>query len=410
MRINPSEIWNNYEELMLKNALENNESPEIKKYKKDSKPRVSSDKEGTTQYNTKPESAKGMEYKINIIELAHPKPVIIAPSYDAINGLVENENERANIIRQRIINSPLPSGSIILQKLAAHKELSMNLIRIANDADNQGMEEIRQLADDCLAELQKEAGVWDDFMDWAKSKLSDVGGVAGAAAAGAGVGAAVSAILGSWTGPGEVLLIPAGAVIGGLLGALGKTGPQVQNIQINTQKVLDRLTSLQSDVPEQADFFEQANSTLNKLINASNNYTHMIDGLELRPHETTEAENQERSQLTRDLKDRMGEAIQLSKLFDSKAARGEFAKGGHSSYNPIYWFKDDEIEAIRDAFTALLEVIRKFQSTMNNLGEVAINKATETSAPTKAAPSTDKITLSPEMLDQWKKDRAQIGL
>src|SRR5579859_2403025 len=48
-------------------------------------------------YNTKPAQPKDMEYKRNIMEDAHPDPVVISPSYDKLNGLVENENEGQNI-------------------------------------------------------------------------------------------------------------------------------------------------------------------------------------------------------------------------------------------------------------------------------------------------------------------------
>src|SRR5271156_3914089 len=53
-------------------------------------------------YNTKPKMPKDMEYDHNIMEDAHPDPLVISPSYDKLNGLIENEIEGQNI-RMRIV-------------------------------------------------------------------------------------------------------------------------------------------------------------------------------------------------------------------------------------------------------------------------------------------------------------------
>jgi hypothetical protein len=44
-------------------------------------------------YNTKQKRPEDMDYERNIMEDAHPDSVVISPSYDKLNGLVENENE-----------------------------------------------------------------------------------------------------------------------------------------------------------------------------------------------------------------------------------------------------------------------------------------------------------------------------
>jgi hypothetical protein len=88
----------------------------------------------------------------HIMEQAHPNPCVIAPSYDKINGLVENEIERQNITIN-LIGAP-PTG-ILGNKKLAQEQLTLALIRIANDMDNRGNDELRILADSCLEDLKK---------------------------------------------------------------------------------------------------------------------------------------------------------------------------------------------------------------------------------------------------------------
>lgn len=98
-------------------------------------------------YNVKPDAPKEYQYKRNIMEVAHPEPVIIAPSYDKLNGLVENNNERQDILLH-IVNKT-NNGSIVQRKYA-QRELVLSLVRLGNDMDNRGQDDLRALADVCL--------------------------------------------------------------------------------------------------------------------------------------------------------------------------------------------------------------------------------------------------------------------
>jgi len=100
-------------------------------------------------YNTKPQQPKDMEYKRNIIEDAHPESVVVSPSYDKLNGLVENENE-GQAIRARIVMKD-PDGHLINRKYAK-KNLLLSLVRVANELDARNNDELRKLADVCLAQ------------------------------------------------------------------------------------------------------------------------------------------------------------------------------------------------------------------------------------------------------------------
>lgn len=98
-------------------------------------------------YGVKPDAPKDAQYKRNIIEVAHPEPVIIAPAYDNLNALVENDQERQNILLH-IVNKT--NNGYIVQRKYAQRELILSLVRLGNDMDNRGQDELRALADVCL--------------------------------------------------------------------------------------------------------------------------------------------------------------------------------------------------------------------------------------------------------------------
>src|SRR5574337_1211334 len=124
-------------------------------------------------YGTKPALPADMEYKRNIIEDAHPESVVLSPSHDKLNGLVENENEGQNI-RLRIVMKQ-PDGHLTQRKYA-EKNLVLSLVRIANELDNRGNDELRKLADVCLTQATS------------KKKLTKRGPVAVASGIAAGNG------------------------------------------------------------------------------------------------------------------------------------------------------------------------------------------------------------------------------
>jgi len=105
-------------------------------------------------YGVKPESIKGMDYEKNIAEVAHPNAVVIAPSYDKLNGLVENINERQNSILNMLDKKP--NGNLTNHKLA-QKELALSLVSLANYMDGINNDELRILADTCFEQLTKKA-------------------------------------------------------------------------------------------------------------------------------------------------------------------------------------------------------------------------------------------------------------
>lgn len=105
-------------------------------------------------YGVKPNALKGMEYEKNIAERAHPNAVVVSPAYDKLNGLVENINERQNILLN-IVNKPV-NGHLTNHKYA-EKQLMLSLVSLANYMDNTDNDELRVLADTCVEQLSKKA-------------------------------------------------------------------------------------------------------------------------------------------------------------------------------------------------------------------------------------------------------------
>lgn len=153
-KLPPSEIFESYVKIAVDRGLiktaEEKESKELKKYKDESYARLGSDSIETieTLYGVKPEGT--YEYEDNIAEVAHPHSVIIAPSYDKINGLVENINERSEIMQN--IADKRTDGKLTNYKYAK-KDLILQLVKIANDMDNKDFEKLAALADGCVEKL-----------------------------------------------------------------------------------------------------------------------------------------------------------------------------------------------------------------------------------------------------------------
>lgn len=148
-----SNIIDNFLKISQENSI-SKKAPEKAKQKLEKNPRADSlsAEDIAKLYNIKPDLPKGNQYKRNIIENAHPKSTIVAPSYDKLNGLVENNNERQDIILN-ILNKN-PNGHLTNHKYA-EKELILSLVRIANDLDNSDNEKLRVLADACLFQISK---------------------------------------------------------------------------------------------------------------------------------------------------------------------------------------------------------------------------------------------------------------
>jgi len=107
-------------------------------------------------YDVKP---NGKDEK-HILDQAHPEsPVIIAPAYDRLNGLVENLFERQDIMAGIALKR---NNGNLTQHRYAKQELTDELIRIGFEMDNKDIDDLRILADSCSERITKQA-----FWGWA---------------------------------------------------------------------------------------------------------------------------------------------------------------------------------------------------------------------------------------------------
>lgn len=158
-KLPPSAIFESYAKIakdkgLLKTA-QAKESKELKEYKDAVYPRVGSDTISTIEalYGVKPDRPKSMDYEHNISENAHPNSLVIAPAYDRLNGLVENINERQRILIN-IMQKPV-NGHLTQKRYAS--ALMNELVKAATDLDNHDIAPLRELADTCITQLNKQA-------------------------------------------------------------------------------------------------------------------------------------------------------------------------------------------------------------------------------------------------------------
>jgi len=90
----------------------------------------------------------------HIVERAHPEPVVVAPAYDRLNGLVENQLERQDIMTGIALK---PNDGKLVQRryVVAHDELLNELLKSAFLLDKKGEDELMKLADSCAGRLVK---------------------------------------------------------------------------------------------------------------------------------------------------------------------------------------------------------------------------------------------------------------
>jgi hypothetical protein len=147
-----SEVFDNYAKIMqeaglIKTAEEN---------KPASKTRSEVDDAIKYLYNLEIETNNSKDH---ILDQAHPDSVIIAPSYDKVNGLVENLKERQNIMIG-IVNRPnTGKGTTCHKYAAAYNELLNEIISIGFYMDSVNNEKIMKQADNCSQKLVKKSWI-----------------------------------------------------------------------------------------------------------------------------------------------------------------------------------------------------------------------------------------------------------
>lgn len=189
---------------------------------------------------TQEEKYKDSEYKSNIkalynvdldagdlFEKAHPKSVIVSPSYDKINGLFENERERHNIMVGIVTKNP--DGNLLSKKYAdAHDDLLSELVKVGFNMDNKNIDDLRILADSCSNRITKKA-----FLPL----------IAG------GIAAVVA-----------------------LIAIINHTSPSDQGVYNNCEKAIIEISETKAKMPQIADRLDQLIKNLQSLQQLSHDY------------------------------------------------------------------------------------------------------------------------------------------
>lgn len=116
--------------------------------------RVGSDDISTIEalYGLKPNE----EDKKHIVDRAHPDVAVVSPAYDRMNGVVENLNERHNMMAYIALKEP--NGNLTQHRyVTAKKELVDELVRVGFTLDSSDEHVLMSLADSCSERLTKEA-------------------------------------------------------------------------------------------------------------------------------------------------------------------------------------------------------------------------------------------------------------
>lgn len=130
------------------------------------------------------EALYGVKIKVNdsdkdVIEQAHPNKVIVAPAYDKVNGLMENIWERHDIMIG-ITNKPMKGTE---SRFIYAEDLLRDLIKIGFEAENNGEEDIRKLADSCservVKGIEKKAQFWGIITKFAPKVLMGLAAIVG---------------------------------------------------------------------------------------------------------------------------------------------------------------------------------------------------------------------------------------
>lgn len=96
---------------------------------------------------------KPTDYKNNIMELAHPVPVVIMDAYDKLNGLIENNIERQTIMLNIFNKRPRTGTEIGFKYADARKSLLLSLIRTSQQINRLNNPQLSKLAQAPISQL-----------------------------------------------------------------------------------------------------------------------------------------------------------------------------------------------------------------------------------------------------------------
>jgi tetrahydromethanopterin S-methyltransferase subunit B len=91
-----------------------------------------------------------------LVEEAHPETIVQGPSYDKMNGIIENVQQRQDIMSMLALKTPTGFHDNT-RYISASEDLLNSTLKIALMLDNQNQEQAAKLADSITQQLYKEA-------------------------------------------------------------------------------------------------------------------------------------------------------------------------------------------------------------------------------------------------------------
>lgn len=171
-----SEVLENYAKIAADQGL-------IKEAEEETDPRYSSNdlSDAAILYGVKPNGDQ------DILDEAHPKTVVIAPSHDKMNGIVENLRECQNVMVGVALK---PTNGLLTQHIyaKASQELFDEVVKVGFMLDKDGQNDLMDLADKCAENFSSAANLVKTA--WTFKELGSAVGIGGAGVAGvlAGLG------------------------------------------------------------------------------------------------------------------------------------------------------------------------------------------------------------------------------
>lgn len=152
MKLRFSEVFENYVKISEEQGIITKEAQEKSK----TNPRFDSQTLSDIEilYGVK---AKGEDDK-HILDQAHPDTVVISPAHDKMNGVVENLQERHNVM---VDIATKPNRGIHTHNIyaKAYNDLLNELVKTAFLLDRESEEQLMNLADECSNKLTKTAAI-----------------------------------------------------------------------------------------------------------------------------------------------------------------------------------------------------------------------------------------------------------
>lgn len=221
--------------------------------------------------------------------------------------------------------------------------------------------------------------------------LAEVGEAAGASAV-------AGAIIGTFIAPGPGTLIGAGigAIGGGIIAALGKTAPQVQNIATNAQDTANQLADLLKAIPREQNveysFIFDFINAVKILAKRANDYDTLIGSLQGSDQSNTDSA----SQITEAFATQVGTVEDFIAKFRTKNATGVYNSFvSHSkALAPVYLFMDDDIEDVEKSCQSLDAAIKAHSAAMKQI-KAAVPPSSPGAATSKPQEQTNDTTKQP---------------